>query len=75
MLVGNDFLPHAPYLEIDNGDLNLLLGSYMDLMMDDWNGFLTHKEKIHPERLESLLYKGGVQIEDTDQVAKMSTTS
>ncbi len=55
MLVGNDFLSHCPHLEIDNGALSLMLNNYIDLL-PEWGGYLTNKEKIHPERFEQFLY-------------------
>jgi len=51
MLVGNDFLPHCPHLEIDNGALSLMMSTYIELI-PKWKGYLTCKEKINPERLE-----------------------
>jgi 5'-3' exonuclease len=57
MLVGNDFLPHAPHLEIDAGAISLMMSNYMDLLGDSWGGgYLTHKERIHPQRLEEFIY-------------------
>ena len=55
MLVGNDFLSHAPHLEIDNGAISLMMTNYIDLL-PEWGGYLTDKEKIHPKRLEQFLY-------------------
>lgn len=55
MLVGNDFLPHSPHLEIDNGALSLMLNNYIDLL-PEWGGYLTDKEKIHPHRFEQFIY-------------------
>ena len=55
MLVGNDFLPHCPHLEIDNGALSLMLNNYIDLL-PEWGGYLTDKERIHPQRFEHFLY-------------------
>lgn len=55
MLVGNDFLPHNPHLEIDNGALSLMLNNYIDLL-PEWGGYLTDKERIHPQRFEHFLY-------------------
>jgi 5'-3' exoribonuclease 1 len=55
MLVGNDFLPHCPHLEIDGGALSLMMNNYMDLL-PDWGGYLTNKEKLHPERFEQFMY-------------------
>lgn len=54
MLVGNDFLTHTPHLEIDSGALSLMLATYMDLL-PVMGGFLTDKEKIHPDRFETFL--------------------
>lgn len=55
MFVGNDFLPHVPHLEIDNGALSLMLNNYIDLL-PEWGGYLTNKEAIHPGRLEQFVY-------------------
>ena len=55
MLVGNDFLPHTPHLEIDNGAISLMITNYIDLL-PEWGGYLTDKAKIHPKRLEQFLY-------------------
>jgi len=55
MFVGNDFLPHAPHLEIDNGALSLMLNNYIDLL-PEWGGYLTNKGAVHPGRLEHFLY-------------------
>ena len=63
MLVGNDFLPHTPHLEIDGGALSLMTGSYMELL-PDWDGYLTKKERIHPQRLEQMLYHLAVYEEE-----------
>jgi 5'-3' exoribonuclease 1 len=55
MLVGNDFLPHVPHLEIDSGALSLMMSTYIDLLQQ-WGGYLTKKEKINPERFEQFIY-------------------
>lgn len=55
MFVGNDFLPHVPHLEIDNGALSLMLNNYIDLL-PEWGGYLTNKGAIHPGRLEQFFY-------------------
>jgi 5'-3' exoribonuclease 1 len=55
MIVGNDFLPHSPHLEIDSGALSLMLTNYIDLL-PDWGGYLTDREKIHPQRFEQFIY-------------------
>jgi len=56
MLVGNDFLPHVPHMEIDNGAISLMMSSYIELL-PKWGGYLTKKEKIHPERWEEFVYR------------------
>mmetsp|Transcript_12959 Transcript_12959/g.14877 ORF Transcript_12959/g.14877 Transcript_12959/m.14877 type:complete len:631 (+) Transcript_12959:409-2301(+) len=55
MMVGNDFLPHSPHLEIESGALSLMMGTYMD-MLPDWGGYLTDREKIHPRRFEEFMF-------------------
>jgi len=54
MLVGNDFLTHMPHMEIDSGALSLMLSTYTDLL-PKMGGYLTNKEKIHPDRFEQFL--------------------
>jgi len=54
-LVGNDFVTHCPHLEIDGGALSLMMGTYSDLL-GEWGGYLTDKEKIHPQRFEEFMY-------------------
>jgi len=63
MLVGNDFLPHSPHLEIDNGAISLMLTNYIDLL-PEWGGYLTSKEKIHPQRFEQFIYHLAVYEEE-----------
>ena len=63
MLVGNDFLPHCPHLEIDNGALSLMLSTYIDLL-PEWGGYLTDKEKISMKRMEQFLYHLGFYEEE-----------
>ena len=63
MLVGNDFLPHVPHLEIDNGALSLMLNNYIDLL-PEWGGYLTDKGAIHPGRLEQFFYHVAVFEEE-----------
>jgi 5'-3' exoribonuclease 1 len=56
MLVGNDFLPHVPHLEIDSGALSLMMSNYIDLL-PEWGDYLTKRERIHPQRLEEFLHR------------------
>eukprot|EP00190_Bangiopsis_sp_CCMP1999_P001137 CAMPEP_0198735810 /NCGR_PEP_ID=MMETSP1475-20131203/61887_1 /TAXON_ID= ORGANISM="Unidentified sp., Strain CCMP1999" /NCGR_SAMPLE_ID=MMETSP1475 /ASSEMBLY_ACC=CAM_ASM_001111 /LENGTH=649 /DNA_ID=CAMNT_0044499531 /DNA_START=328 /DNA_END=2277 /DNA_ORIENTATION=- len=51
MLVGNDFVPHIPHLDIAEGALNLMFRSYKELL-PTWGGYLTDLHRLHPERLE-----------------------
>ena len=55
ILVGNDFLPRCPHLEIDSGGISLMMSNYIDLLTE-WGGYLTKKEKIHPQRLAQFMY-------------------
>lgn len=52
VLVGNDFLPHLPHLDISDGALELLFGAYKELL-PIMGGYLTDKHRIHPDRLEA----------------------
>jgi 5'-3' exonuclease len=63
MLVGNDFLPHCPHLEIDAGAISLMMTNYIELL-PEWGGYLTDKEKIHPARFEQFVYNLAVYEEE-----------
>ena len=63
ILVGNDFLPHCPHMEIDSGAISLMMTNYIDLL-PEWGGYLTDKEKIHPKRFESFVYNLAVYEEE-----------
>ena len=63
MTVGNDFLPHVPHLEIDSGAISLMMSNYIDLL-PEWGGYLTKKEKIHPDRLEQFMYNLAIYEEE-----------
>ena len=63
MLVGNDFLPHLPHMEIDNGAISLMMTTYIDLL-PEWQDYLTDKEKIHPDRFEQFVYQLAVYEEE-----------
>lgn len=52
VLVGNDFLPHLPHLDISDGALELMFGAYKELL-PIMGGYLTDKHRIHPDRLEA----------------------
>jgi 5'-3' exonuclease len=54
VLVGNDFLPHIPHLDIENGSINFMMSMYQELM-PIMGGYLTDKAKIHLPRLELFL--------------------
>ena len=63
MFVGNDFLPHIPHLEIENGALSMMMSNYIDLL-EEWDGYITNKAKIHPQRLEQFLYTLSIYEEE-----------
>lgn len=54
MLVGNDFLPNLPHLDIADGALNLMFRIYKELVLK-WRGYLTQDHRLHPDRLEEFL--------------------
>jgi len=56
MLIGNDFLPPLPHLDIASGGLNLLVRSYKEIQKDI-RGYLTSKSKMHLGRVEVFLEK------------------
>ena len=51
MLVGNDFIPGMPHLDVADGALNLLLRTYTD-MIPSLGGYLTDKSSLHFGRFE-----------------------
>ena len=51
MLVGNDFLPGLPSLEVADGALELMLRTYTDLLPS--NGYLTDKATLHLDAFET----------------------
>ena len=55
-LVGNDFLPHMPTLDIGDGAFDLIFSTYHE-QRKNWNGeYLTHEGSISdPARLESFI--------------------
>ena len=57
MLIGNDFLPHVPHLDIADGAINLMMGVYKRLL-PTMGGYLTDKASIHLGRFE--LFMGEV---------------
>jgi 5'-3' exonuclease len=54
MLVGNDFLPNIPHLEIADGSLDLMMSCYKELR-PTLGGFVSRKEQIHAPRLELIM--------------------
>lgn len=52
MLIGNDFLPHVPHLDLLSGALDICLNTYNGLFKV--GGYLTDKEEIHLPRFELL---------------------
>ena len=63
MLVGNDFLATCPHLSIETGALSMMMSNYIDLL-PEWQGYLTKKEKIHPQRLEEFMYSLAIYEEE-----------
>lgn len=54
MLVGNDFIPNLPHLDIADGALNVMFRVYKS-MIREWRGYLTDAHRLHPDRLQSFL--------------------
>nr|UXY87457.1 dhm exonuclease [Cryptomonas sp.] len=63
MLIGNDFLPSLPHLEIASGGLNLLVRSYKEIQAG-LNGYLTKKHQIHIGRVEFFFEKISNEAEE-----------
>ncbi|KAK4535555.1 hypothetical protein CDCA_CDCA05G1580 [Cyanidium caldarium] len=58
VLVGNDFLPHLPHLDISDGAVMLMLQAYRELL-PQMGGYLTARHRVHPQRLEMFLARIG----------------
>eukprot|EP00904_Undaria_pinnatifida_P010881 jgi/Undpi1/6923/HiC_scaffold_21.g09397.m1 len=56
ILVGNDFLPNVPHLDIADGALNHMMNMYK-LLLPKMGGYLTKKEDIHHGRLEMFMHE------------------
>lgn len=54
MLVGNDFIPNLPHLDISDGAINTMFSIYKRLV-PQWGGYITDRHRLHPDRLESFL--------------------
>jgi 5'-3' exonuclease len=71
-LVGNDFLPHMPTLDIGDGAFDLLFSIYRE-QRTSWNGeYLTNSGEVSdPQRLETFLAAiGAVESEILEQKEK-----
>ena len=53
MLVGNDFIPGLPHLDVADGALNLMMRTYTDLLPT--NGYLTTKRHLHLDAFEAFV--------------------
>ncbi|GAB66347.1 5'-3' exoribonuclease [Plasmodium cynomolgi strain B] len=53
-LVGNDFLPHIPNIDINEGSMNEILNAYIYYIYR-YNNYLTLKDKVHIQRLKIIL--------------------
>lgn len=56
MLVGNDFLPHLPTVEIADGMVVAMMHLYKNLL-PRWQGYLTESGRIIPDRVELFVAK------------------
>jgi len=54
MLVGNDFLPGLPHLDVADGALNTMMRTYTD-MLPGLGGFITDKSQVHMPRFEAFM--------------------
>jgi len=55
MLVGNDFIPGLPALDVADGALNLMLRTYTEML--PYNGYLTDKETLNLGAFEKYIRK------------------
>eukprot|EP00178_Gracilaria_changii_P013512 TRINITY_DN381_c0_g1_i11.p1 TRINITY_DN381_c0_g1~~TRINITY_DN381_c0_g1_i11.p1 ORF type:complete len:598 (+),score=74.27 TRINITY_DN381_c0_g1_i11:104-1897(+) len=69
MLIGNDFLPNLPTLDIADGTLDVLLHLYKR-MLPIFGGYLTHQGTVVPHRLEFFLAKLGLLEQDVLKAKK-----
>lgn len=69
MLIGNDFLPNLPTLDIADGTLDVLLHLYKRVL-PIFNGYLTFEGSINPSRLEFFLAKLGLLEQDVLKAKK-----
>ncbi|WBY57585.1 5'-3' exoribonuclease 1 [Plasmodium yoelii yoelii] len=53
-LVGNDFLPHIPNIDINEGSMNEIFNSYI-FYIYKYSNYITYKDKVHIERLKIVL--------------------
>ncbi|ANQ08156.1 5'-3' exoribonuclease [Plasmodium coatneyi] len=53
-LVGNDFLPHIPNIDINEGSMNEILNAYIYYIYR-YNNYITLKDKVHIQRLKIIL--------------------
>jgi 5'-3' exonuclease len=56
ILVGNDFLPHSPVLDISEGAMDTIFATYRS-MLPVMGGFLTYGASIDHARLEQFMQK------------------
>lgn len=54
MLIGNDFIPNLPHLDISDGAINHMFRVYR-VLVRRWSGYLTDSHRLHPDRLELFL--------------------
>ncbi|KAA6417737.1 MAG: 5 -3 exoribonuclease 1, partial [Trebouxia sp. A1-2] len=70
MLIGNDFLPALPTLDIAEGALDKLFGIYKQLL-PSMGGYLTHAGQLHRGRLEMVLHQlANLELETLEQRAQ-----
>eukprot|EP00366_Plasmodium_knowlesi_P001566 XP_002259063.1 5'-3' exoribonuclease, putative [Plasmodium knowlesi strain H] len=53
-LVGNDFLPQIPHIDINEGSMNEILNAYIYYIYR-YNNYITLKDKVHIQRLKIIL--------------------
>ena len=58
ILVGNDFLPHSPTLDIAEGAMDTIFETYRNLLMSE-GGYLTSNGRVNLEKLEAFASKLG----------------